>query len=249
MIPDELQQQDQDAISWITNWLSQRKSQLANNMQNSAGVMQTNKMNPDYPVFRETPDEDVTNQVLDMQLDNMRSANYSSWQDTFRAYPRKIRNYENKNTLEVYSPSDHIVSYNPKLVTPTTFTHERTHALNAKPQLNTISQILSEDGIDENYNTNSEWTKYLLDPNEIYSRMMEWRQRNDIDPSIEITDEYLENNQDGLKETNLDIFPRKTQLRLLNEVAQNNTRFRDFSQFARRGTKLIPRIKNRRNLN
>lgn len=99
----------------------------------------------------------------------------------------------------------------PKAEGSTNKLHEYSHALNATPQENLIkTQIPTKD-------------PYWDDPSEIYSRLMEFRKRNNIDPKKNYSLEEI--NEFKLKADKDQLFDRYTPKQLhflLNRVAQNN---------------------------
>lgn len=103
--------------------------------------------------------------------------------------------------------------------------HEQSHASLAIPQENKIKSIIpiAED-------------KYLDDPSEIYSRLNQLRQYYKLDPNKI----YKKSDIRKLRGNRFDILDRyddKTVLRLLNEVADNNTK-PELVNYAQEGIKL-----------
>ena len=106
--------------------------------------------------------------------------------------------------------------------------HEQSHASKAVPQETKISTIVPTED------------KYLDDPSEIYSRLNQLRQYYKLDPNKI----YQKSDIKNLKGPGFDILNRyddKTILRLLNEVADNNTK-PELVNYAQDGLK-IPREK------
>ena len=94
-------------------------------------------------------------------------------------------------------------------------THEFGHSLNATPQENKISTIVKQND------------PYLDDPSEVYSRLMEFRMNNKLNPrkiyNEKDLDELINNpkTKDSSDAPFIKRYDKKTILRLLNEVAEN----------------------------
>lgn len=102
--------------------------------------------------------------------------------------------------------------------------HEQSHASKAVPQETKISTIVPTED------------EYLDDPSEIYSRLNQLRQYYKLDPNKI----YQKSDIKKLKGPGFDILNRyddKTILRLLNEVANNNTK-PELVNYAQKGIKL-----------
>lgn len=105
--------------------------------------------------------------------------------------------------------------------------HEGAHASQALPQETVIGDILK--------NTNYK-DKYLDNSSEVYSRLMEMRRHYNLDPKKTYKRKDLkEMRQQGKSKFNmLDRYDDDTLLRLMNEVADNNTDI-DYTNYAANG--------------
>jgi hypothetical protein len=115
--------------------------------------------------------------------------------------------------LGAYYPMIHTIGYTE--TRPLTFIHERTHSLKADAQKNAIKQL----------NLKSK-DSYYDDPSEIYSRLMEFRYANKLDPNKTYTIEDIKKfkeNPDIRDFELLDRYSEEDVLKLLNEIAYNNT--------------------------
>lgn len=126
-----------------------------------------------------------------------------------------------------YSPISKTIIIDPQsyLMDPTIFTHEGAHASLAKAQEKKIAEITG-------YNNDS---PYLYRPGEIYSRLMQLREANRIDPNRIWTLENLQNFKEFAVDFNIfKLFDDETVLRLFNEVASNqstNPNFNNYNNF------------------
>lgn len=80
--------------------------------------------------------------------------------------------------------------------------------------------------------------------NEIYARLMQFRQANNINPKKVWTKQEIEQLKKNKKIKDFELLNRYDSdflLFLFNEVAQNNQQNKDDLQYARQGIKLIPR--------
>ena len=157
-------------------------------------------------------------------------------------YPKK-HTYSVSNTV-----SDKIKSHYPER---SVRIHEVTHAINAVPQYEAIAKIFKKDGI-QYKETFFKPANYNNNPEEVYSRLMQFRNENNLDPKKIYTEEDVNNmrnntfmnNQNSNIQTNNDSikspyingkynindfnllkrYENKTILKLLNEVADNKTK-------------------------
>lgn len=129
---------------------------------------------------------------------------------------KTIQNYINKDNIGgTYYPAGHTLYIKPDsyILDNTIFEHEAAHASNANEQENKISEITG-------YNSDS---SYLFKPTEIYSRMMQFRKANNINPSTVWDKDTIKELRNNSKDYNLfNIFDDNTMLRLFNEVASVN---------------------------
>lgn len=90
--------------------------------------------------------------------------------------------YETKGTAGGYGPEDHAMFSDPSLIDKLqgkllnrggTILHETAHSARALPQVNKISKLVKPHATDD----------YLNNPEELYSRLMELRLDNNVDPN------------------------------------------------------------------
>lgn len=227
---------DAESIAWLANWLNNRRQQLYNNYKDSnssSKVVQYSKpdsrkigdirddgfqtqyndvgYNPLLWVKGLDSDRITTNKIFYNQINNSASApqkvleenKTSNDFETKGAYV-KPNHFNNKGHYIVYAgtPDDDV-----KI-------HERTHALNADYQERTIANKKDK----EKYND-----KYLDDEKEIYSRLMEYRFKNNLNPNETVDSNYLNKHRQELKDKRLYRYDDDFLLFLFNQVAQNNS--------------------------
>lgn len=213
------------AMRWIANWIRARRSMP--NVQNSL------RFEPNGP------------NVANVELDHMARAKVKPF--------RKSLTEDWAVAYAYLAPDidDRYTSYkdNPSLQTRI---HERTHIMSANsPQLDYIQKLKgATDYLDRNFTS---WLKdittstkgyksfqeYLDDPTEIYSRLMELRYDNNIDPKKIWTLKDIKELRKNVKDHR--IFSRYSDefiLKLFNEVAQNNNNQDNITLYAKYGTKL-----------
>ncbi len=106
---------------------------------------------------------------------------------------------------------------------PQTVVHERTHELTNFDDIGqTFIEATKNSGLKLKNGVSSE--KYIDDPKEVYSRLMEFRYKNRLDPKKKYNKKDIEKfrRDDSLKDVQLDDYDDNTLLILLNDVAQNN---------------------------
>ena len=167
----------------------------------------------------------------------------------FNNAPEELRrSYENisdvlKSRMEGgYSPKFHSIVY-PTIPNTSTRVHDKTHSLNAAPQRDTIERY-STYPFNENINPN----KYLDDSDEIYSRLMEFRFNNKLNPKEKYNAKDLRENKDTKDYDLLERYNDDFINYLLNEVAQNNQQEDSSIQSAAYGGTIMKnnKSKNRR---
>lgn len=236
---EENKNPDQEALDWLTNWLLQRQDVVEEPMRKLG-----------YSSY-----EYIPMQIRVASSANIVPFNYNE--------PLGVKGTHNGKT--------HSVAYRYSDTPITKRIHERAHALfdgpefggsNIKPQLIQIEKlnpVKHQDRsfltwLDEmndgwrDYRDFQYWPKYYNNPTELYSRLMELRQANNIDPKKIWTKEEIKQlrNNKNLKDFN--IFERYDDdfiLKLFNEIADNgqqNNQYNNIS-YAKRGTKLIPKKK------
>lgn len=138
--------------------------------------------------FRKTPvagvKGDTPEQFTTRFLENVKS--------TAAGMGHKIKTSLNTSTpiRGEFDQASHTIYYDRN--SPFTKTHEQTHASGATPQENTVGEIIDQSG---KYNN-----PYQDDKKEIYARLMQLREANDIDPTVvwdkKMLKEFKKNAQD-----------------------------------------------------
>ena len=132
--------------------------------------------------------------------------------------------------LGEYNPTAHTIYNGPK-GGESNLLHEQAHASKAVPQENKISEIFGT--------KNTSGTNYYDRPTEIYSRLMQFRQANNLDPTEIITKERLK----GFKKSAIDFnllnrYKDDQLLQLFNDVAYVDTPLNNDVNFAAYGGKI-----------
>lgn len=212
-------QPDLSAASWIAKWLETRK--------NMPKVQLSLDNNPN---------------IINSQIDQMAK---------YKIIPFTSK-YDDGMTNGVTDHDKQGIAYNGNQ--PETMrVHERAHAVSYdSPQLRYIQGLQSKQkyrkdknflqNIWENilYDNNDEYQKYLDQPTEIYSRLMEIRKLNNINPKKVWTLNDIKKLRKNVKDK--EIFSEYTDdfiLKLFNEVAQNNNQnVLEQPLYAKNGTKI-----------
>lgn len=227
---------DQESITWIANWLNNRRKQLYSNLDNVTGdaIYRTNISKPKDRVKGDIRDDGWDSMPVNITSNPLQLLKGNNPRRILlnRVYYGQINSAA--SAPEITLTSNKASSYNTRgaYITPNSGNntghyivyqgipdkdvriHERTHALNAEPQEKTIGTI-----VDENkYND-----KYLDDEREIYSRLMEFRYKYKLSPNKTITKQYLDNHREELKDKRLDRYDDDLLLKLFNDVAYNPT--------------------------
>lgn len=228
---------DQKAINWLSNWLEQRK-----------GIVSKYAKKNGYDIYKVIPE-----QISSMKNTSIQSFDYSKHSSNLDGY---------------YNPVTLSISYNDEkpFTYMNTRVHERTHSLfgnvldsNKKPQIKHIGSFNPSKHLDRSFvywlneRTNdldkfkwNYWSNYYDDPDEIYSRLMEFRYENNLDPKKVWTKDDIKALRQNRKIKDFDLLERYDDefiLRLFNEVAQNSATQDNQSTYAKRGIKLVPRRK------
>lgn len=210
------------AVSFLSNWLNHRRQQLYNNIA------------------------DTKTYTVDKATGRPATAGHLGYLNYLRGYsPERIETNSNfytqinnaagaKNTNKyiggsegAYNPNTREIYIRDKNDIPTRI-HERTHAMEASPQKAKIQQIMKNNVHDFRLNDKGDYDvryarqDYYYDPSEIYSRLNQYRYRNNLKPGQIITKDYLNKHRKELELDDLDIIDDNTLIRLFNEVAQNN---------------------------
>jgi len=131
--------------------------------------------------------------------------------------------YETKGAAGIYGPEDHAMFSDPSLIDKLkgkllnrggTVLHETAHSARALPQVNKISKLVKPHVTDD----------YLNDPEELYSRLMELRLDNNVDPNKVWGKKDMPNLRKMSKRDLyfLDHLEDNQLLDLMNKVAVNN---------------------------
>lgn len=213
---------DKNQVKWIADWYNGRRKQIYNNLYNYAQgylddiyMYRYNKNNNNF-----TREKDYFNRFInkkkaidkeyDRLLNNMSSANIdntlldNSSYDVLGGYEPPFKAHK-KN--KYYG---HTVGYRPD-ATKDVIVHERTHAANPNAQINAVNTIKSIDNKD-----------YIKSAKEVYSRLMQYRYKHNLDPKTKIDDAYLNNHRKELYDLDLDFMNDDELKFLFNEVADNN---------------------------
>lgn len=213
---------DKNQVKWIADWYNGRRKQIYNNLYNYAQgylddvyMYRYNKNNNNF-----TREKDHFNRFInkkkaidkeyDRLLNNMSSANIdnnlldNSAYDVLGGYEPPFKVHK-KN--KYYG---HTVGYRPD-ATKDVIVHERTHAANPNAQINAVNTIKSIDNKD-----------YIKSAKEVYSRLMQYRYKHNLDPKTKIDDAYLNSHRKELYDLDLDFMNDDELKFLFNEVADNN---------------------------
>lgn len=216
---------------WLNNWLSNRTKQMANNIdfysrydQNYYGS--NLKRQHVSPWFFQNKEKNAKN-VIDEQL---HAANTTPVYD-YRE-PWIINNYKDipssktflgqrAGVQAAFIPGDNTISISPIAHDTSSILHELTHTTQNKYD---IQESVVNDILEKNNQKND---KYYDNPNEVYSRMMQFRYDNKLKPQDVITKEQIEKwkNDDSIIDQDfIGRYSTNTIEDLLNTVAQNNTK-------------------------
>ena len=213
---------DKNQVKWIADWYNGRRKQIYNNLYNYAQgylddvyMYRYNKNNNNF-----TREKDYFNRFMnkknaidkeyDRLLNNMSSANIDNSllddasYDVLGGYEPPFKAHK-KN--KYYG---HTVGYRPD-ASSDVIVHERTHAANPNAQINAVNTIKSIDNKD-----------YIKSAEEVYSRLMQYRYKHNLDPKTKIDDSYLNSHRKELYDLDLDFMSDEELKFLFNEVADNN---------------------------
>lgn len=205
------------AQDFIASWLSNRQEQFRENFRNSGSTMIPYSILPkswsDRAAFKEYQNQ-LKNLRTVKQYDVLGNTKFPHVPDSEFESIKKLSNH----TGGAYNPSTHAISY----ISPYAGTdvHELTHSLNADPQINAIKYGFEGDKLQEGKQYNS----YKDSANEIYSRLMQFRYLNKLDPTKKYSVEDIKKWREKYDDT--DIVNRYTDeylLHLLNNVASTKS--------------------------
>lgn len=205
------------AQDFVASWLSNRQEQFQENFRNSGSTMIP------YSVLPKSWSNKAAFNEFQNQLENLRTVKqYDVLGNTkFPHVPdsefeaiKKLSNH----TGGAYNPATHSISY----ISPYAGTdvHELTHSLNANPQLNTIRYSFKGDKLQKG----KQYNPYKDSADEIYSRLMQFRYLNKLDPKKKYTIDDIKKWRERYDDT--DIINRYNDeylLHLLNNVASTKS--------------------------
>lgn len=229
-----------DALGWIADWLSKRKAQLSNNERQY--TRNDFLFNHDFgllDVGQYVYDEDVKNMLRtpiiidEREKDRYDIGNINNTY-TYEDFPdikhvienqysygdkkyniEDIKDYFNWTKLGHYKPYGKHIYIAPD-GNESTLIHELNHSREAYPQEKAIYKNRKlQEGV--------ELDDYLDKPTEIYSRLMEFRKANNINPEHKYTEEDLKKLKENAKDFDiLNRYDDNTILYFLNDIAKNN---------------------------
>lgn len=245
-IREKVQQAREDigqANVFLDDWNKQRLATGRFNNQLGNGLIDIQKSNRDLtPIYTSPTAYGINSYLRAMPL--VKSKDMTDEEAEIRRmndaiqYSRNLRQ-RILNTTEGGVQGSVLGEYNPKAKTiyanpeggESTLLHEQTHASQATPQENKISEILGT--------SNTSGTYYYDRPTEVYSRLMQFRQANNLDPNEIITKDKLKEFKKSA--TDFDLLFRykdKELLDLFNNVAFVDTPLNNNVNFAAYGGKV-----------
>lgn len=234
---------------WMYNWLKSRSNQLYNNaVQNYKPFYDRDISALIKQVFSNPTSISASylrNQFGDLNQTEEYGYGRRGLQNPEKVRPLLIRNlnkssngdynkYNTRTLMDFNSymydgmtfPNNKIVYFsNPS---NSTVVHERTHALYAYPQQQAVDYYLQT-------NPNIDQDRYLDDPSEVYSRLMEFRYNNKLKPNQKVTKENLNQwrKNKSIKDKHLlNRYTDESLLHLFNDVALNDTKYTDLNDKA-----------------
>ena len=242
-IREKVQQAREDigqANVFLDDWNKQRLATGRFNDQLGNGLIDIQKSNRDStPIYSSPTAYGINSYLRAMPLVKSKDmtdeeAEIKRMNDALQ-YSRNLRQ-RILNTTEGGVQGSVLGEYNPKAKTiyanpeggESTLLHEQTHASQATPQENKISEILGT--------SNTSGTYYYDRPTEVYSRLMQFRQANNLDPNEIITKDKLKEFKKSA--TDFDLLFRykdKELLDLFNNVASVDTPLNNNVNFAAYG--------------
>ena len=179
---------DKSGQEWIKNWLSGRQAQLQENI-NDPDLEKNMQGLKNEAYFNAPPKRNMIDRSKPLPL----ASDETKAQFDRMGTPSIGLGTMGKREMAYYSPDDKTIKYNKSLYTGytgypneviSTLTHERTHALEAVPQLAKIY------GLQKQYGIKKPW-KYDNDPGETYSRLNELRMDMGLKPGDIVTPEIM----------------------------------------------------------
>ena len=218
---------------WLRNWLSNRTAQMADNINTYANQVyygSSHDRNHVLPFFFQNKEKNAAN-VIQEQLqwaDETPVYDYrepwtvnlgNPYEDYFFGLPATLQGAFLKEPGK-----ERAINISPITKDRSAILHELSHATQDKYEIQTskIAEILKKHG--KELPTHD---KYYDNPNEIYSRMNQFRHDNGLKPSDVVTEEQIEQwKKSSIDNKFIKRYSTNTLLDLLNTVADANSRSR-----------------------
>lgn len=229
---------EQRITNWMSYWLNHRRKQLYNNMK------KTSIRKEDAGSWLGNGRPEFTFKLIKGMSPERRKINGVFYNQINRAANATIDEFNtisNPNYLGEFDEDGKLIRYNikNKKFNNGVRVHERTHASDAYPQYKAIEDILKKGKVNfpNSEFIDDEAKHYHTDPNEIYSRIMQYRYNNKLKPNQVVDKKYINSHRKQLKDLDLNIFDDNTLSKFFNEVADNGKRNNTNSTYiARFGT-------------
>lgn len=229
---------EQRITNWMSYWLNHRRKQLYNNMK------KISIRNEDAGSWLGNGRPEFTFKLIKGMSPERRKINGVFYNQINRAANATIDEFNtisNPNYLGEFDEDGKLIRYNikNKKFNNGVRVHERTHASDAYPQYKAIEDILKKGKVNfpNSEFIDDEVKHYHTDPNEIYSRIMQYRYNNKLKPNQVVDKKYINSHRKQLKDLDLNIFDDITLSKFFNEVADNGKRNNTNSTYiARFGT-------------
>lgn len=216
---------EQQITNWMSYWLNNRRRQLYNNMK------KTSIRKEDAGSWLGNGRPELTFKLIKGMSPERRKINgvfYNQINRAASATIDKFNTISNPNYLGEFDEDGKLIRYDTKnkKFNNGVRVHERTHASDAYPQYKAIEDILKTGKVNfpNSEFIDDEVKHYHTDPNEIYSRIMQYRYNNKLKPNQIIDKKYINSHRKQLKDLDLNIFDDNTLSRFFNEVADNGKR-------------------------
>lgn len=216
---------EQRITNWMSYWLNHRRKQLYNNMK------KTSIRKEDAGSWLGNGRPEFTFKLIKGMSPERRKINGVFYNQINRAANATIDEFNtisNPNYLGEFDEDGKLIRYNikNKKFNNGVRVHERTHASDAYPQYKAIEDILKKGKVNfpNSEFIDDEAKHYHTDPNEIYSRIMQYRYNNKLKPNQVVDKKYINSHRKQLKDLDLNIFDDSTLSKFFNEVADNGKR-------------------------
>lgn len=209
------------ARTWIARWLAERYGQLGDNMGT------TNQSDVRREFVRQMGN--MYNTPIYTDLRRMASEYTSQENHSGEHLANTLAAATSPGTKGVFSNAEgggnRLLYVNPNSRNASsTLLHELSHSLShdggrylSKPQESAIHRIMGAGGMRPGVTRND---SYIDSPTEIYSRLMEFRKQNNLDPTKTYTEEDLDEIRKSAKDVNLlNRYSDEVLLQLINKVA------------------------------